>query len=157
MTYYEALKIIHVISSTILFGTGLGTAYYFWTASLTRDPHVIAMVGQRVIIADWLFTGVSGVVQPLTGVLLIKELGFALSESWIVAAFALYAMALACWIPVVCIQIRATAVARNAVAANAPLPERFFRLMRIWFVLGWPAFAALLATFALMIVKPALW
>jgi uncharacterized membrane protein len=157
MTWYDALKISHVISSTLLFGTGLGTAYYFWTACLSGDAHVIATVGRRVIAADWIFTGGSGIVQPVTGVLLARELGLSLSESWIVAAFALYALALACWAPVVWIQIEATRLASAAAMSATPLDLRFHRLMRLWFVLGWPAFFALIATFGLMIAKPALW
>ncbi len=154
MTAYEVLKYIHLLSSTILFGTGLGTAYYFWTASLSGDARVIASVGKRVILADWIFTGGSGVVQPITGGLLALHLGIALNTPWILAALALYLLAFVCWAPVVWIQIRATELARRSAEAGAPLPPEFHRLMRFWFLLGWPAFGALLAIFALMIVKP---
>lgn len=154
MNSYEALKLIHIVSSTILFGTGLGTAYYFWSASLTGDARVIAAVGRRVILADWIFTGGSGVVQPITGGMLAMNLGIPLGTPWIVAAAALYLLAFVCWVPVVWIQIRATELARRADAAGTPLPTEFRRLMRFWFLLGWPAFIALLLTFGLMIVKP---
>lgn len=154
MTAYEALKFVHVVSSTILFGTGFGTAYYFWTASLGGDARVIASVGRRVILADWIFTGVSGLVQPLSGVLLASQLGLPLDAPWIRLAVLLYLVAFACWVPVVWIQIHVTDLARRADAAGAPLPPQFRRLMRVWFMLGWPAFIALLAIFGLMIVKP---
>lgn len=156
MSWYEALKFIHIVSSTILFGTGLGTAFYFWSASLTGDARVVAAVGRRVILADWIFTGGSGVVQPFTGVLLAMHLGIPLNEPWIVATAALYLLAFLCWAPVVWIQIRATELARRAASAEGPLPPEFRRLMRLWFALGWPAFIALLAIFGLMIVKPAI-
>jgi uncharacterized membrane protein len=154
MSAYEALKFVHIVSATILFGTGLGTAYYFWTACLTGDTRIIAAVGRRVILADWIFTGGSGAVQPLTGVLLAMQLGIPLNTPWIVAAAALYLLAFLCWMPVVWIQMRGTELARRAAAAGEPLPVEFHRLMRLWFALGWPAFIALLAVFALMIVKP---
>jgi len=154
MTAYEALKFVHIVSSTILFGTGLGTAYYFWTATLTGDPRIIAAVGRRVILADWIFTGGSGVMQPVTGMLLAAHLGIPLDTPWLVVAMTLYLIAFGCWVPVVWIQIHATALARQAATAGAPLPDEFHRLMRRWFILGWPAFIALLITFALMIVKP---
>lgn len=156
MTAYEALKFVHIVSSTILFGTGLGTAYYFWTATLTGDPRIIAAVGRRVIFADWIFTGGSGIVQPVTGLLLAVHLGVPLDTTWLVAATALYFVAFACWAPVVWIQIRATALARKSAASAIGLPAEFHRLMRYWFFLGWPAFIALLITFGLMIVKPEL-
>jgi uncharacterized membrane protein len=37
------------------------------------------------------------------------------------------------------------------------LPPAYHRCMRAWFALGWPAFLAVIATFWLMVTKPALW
>jgi uncharacterized membrane protein len=157
MSWYFTLKLIHTLSSTILFGTGLGTAYYFWTAHLSRDPRIIASVGRRVIVADWVFTGTSGLVQPLTGLLLARELGLSLDESWLVAAFALYVLAFSCWAPVVGLQIQATRLAEESVRTGEPLPAPYHALMRRWFLLGWPAFIALVIIIGLMIAKPVLW
>ena len=64
---YMVLKWLHVLSSTLLFGAGLGSAYYMFFASLTRDPRTIAHVVRRVVIADWLFTTTTIVFQPLSG------------------------------------------------------------------------------------------
>lgn len=155
--WYLALKFLHILSSAILFGTGLGTAYYFWTAHRSGDPRVIATVGRRVILADWMFTGASGVVQPVTGYLLARQLGVSLAEPWLAAALALYALAFVCWAPVVWLQIRATRLAAEAAESGTALPPRYRALMRRWFALGWPAFAALIVIFWLMAAKPALW
>ena len=157
MDWYLALKFLHILSSAILFGTGLGTAYYFWTAHLSGDPRVIATVGRRVIRADWMFTGTSGVVQPVTGYLLAQQLGVSLAEPWLAAALALYVFAFLCWAPVVWLQIRATQLAAEAAESGAALPPRYRALMRRWFALGWPAFTALIVIFWLMVAKPALW
>jgi uncharacterized membrane protein len=48
-------------------------------------------------------------------------------------------------------------LARQAVEEGTDLPERYERLFRIWFALGWPVLVALIAIFALMIFKPTLW
>ncbi|HSE74969.1 MAG TPA: DUF2269 domain-containing protein [Dongiaceae bacterium] len=157
MDSYLTLKLIHILSSTILFGTGLGTAYYFWTAHLSGDPRIIASVGRRVIVADWAFTATSGVVQPVTGALLARELGLPLGQSWLCAAFALYVLAFVCWVPVVKFQIQATHLAAAAARTGQPLPARYHVIMRRWFLLGWPAFGALIIIFVLMIAKPTLW
>lgn len=157
MDWYLALKLIHILSSTILFGTGLGTAYYFWTAHLSGDPRIIASVGRRVILADWAFTATSGVVQPVTGVLLARELGMPLGQSWLCAAFALYVLAFVCWAPVVRFQIQATHLAAVAMRTGQPLPAQYHAIMRRWFLLGWPAFVALIIIFGLMVAKPTLW
>lgn len=151
------LKWVHIVSATVLFGTGLGTAFQGWYAHRTGDPRVIAAVFKNIVRADGLFTATSGIVQPVSGILLARASGFDLAEGWLVTAFALYGLAALCWLPVVFIQIKARDLAAAAARAEAPLPAVYHRLMRLWFALGWPAFLALLGVFWLMVKKPALW
>lgn len=156
MDVYLLVKWGHVLSSTILFGFGAGTAWYLWNAHLTRDPATIASVGRMVVSADWIFTGTSGIVQPVTGLMLVHQAGWSLTEPWLVATYALYALAFGCWAPVVGLQIRAQRLAQFAAEHGVPLGADYYRTMRLWFLLGWPAFLGLLGVFWLMIAKPAL-
>lgn len=157
MDLYFTLKWVHILSSTVLFGFGAGTAYYFWMAHLSRDARTIAKVGSMVVTADWIFTGTSGVIQPLSGLALALTAGYDLGASWLVATYVLYGIAFACWAPVVWLQIRARDLAAEAARSETPLPPEYFRVMRLWFALGWPAFLGLLAVFWLMVTKPDLW
>lgn len=157
MELYLLVKWLHVVSSTILFGFGAGTAWYLWNAHLTRDPATIAAVGRMVVRADWIFTGTTGLVQPLSGIWLAHLTGWPLTTPWLVMALGLYMLAFACWAPVVWLQIRAQKLAQRALETKEPLGADYFRAMRLWFVLGWPAFIGLTATFWLMIAKPQLW
>jgi uncharacterized membrane protein len=154
---YLLVKWVHVLSSTILFGFGAGTAWYFWNAHRTGDPATIASVGRMVVRADWLFTGTSGIVQPLSGLWLTHRAGWPLDAPWLVAAYVLYGLAFACWVPVVGLQIEAQRLATRAAEGGQPLGDDYRRAMRRWFVLGWPAFLGLAGVFWLMIAKPALW
>jgi uncharacterized membrane protein len=155
MNEYLVVKWVHVISSTILFGTGIGSAFYMLVASLRREPaHVHATV-RTVVVADWLFTTPAVIVQPLTGIWLIHLAGFPWTATWIVASIVLYLVAGACWLPVVWMQIRMREMARIAVEQGTPLPERYFRWLRVWIALGIPAFLALVAVFYLMVAEPA--
>jgi len=154
---YLWLKLLHIISATVLFGTGLGTAFQMWTAHLTGDAHAIAAVARNVVLADFLFTTPAVIVQPLSGVALLWLAGIDPLSSWLVAAYALYALAGACWLPVVWLQIRVRDLAGKAAAMETPLPASYHRCMRLWFALGWPAFAAVIAMFWLMVEKPELW
>ena len=52
------------------------------------------------------------------------------------------------------LQARAHKLAKAAVAEGRDLPPSYHRMMRIWFWLGWPAFAAVIAIFYLMVFKP---
>lgn len=154
---YLLVKWVHILSSTVLFGFGAGTAWYLWTAHRSGDPATIASVGTMVVRADWIFTGTSGVVQPISGLILLHLLGIPLTESWVLASVALYLIAFACWVPVVGLQIRARDLARAALASGQPLGADYYRAMRLWFILGWPAFLGLTAVFWLMVAKPQLW
>ena len=154
---YSWIKALHVVSSAILFGTGLGTAFQMWMAHRSGDPHSIATVSRHVVIADFLFTMPAVVIQPATGLALVWLTGFDPLASWLVAAYALYALAGACWLPVVWLQIQVRNLAREAVTSDHPLPTEYRRYMTLWFALGWPAFTAVLAIFWLMAAKPVLW
>jgi uncharacterized membrane protein len=96
------------------------------------------------------------VAQPITGVLLARALGWSLTEGWIVAALALYAVTGAFWLPVVWIQVRIRNLARDAAAAGLPLPAEERRLFAIWMACGFPAFAAVLTILWLMAARPAI-
>lgn len=157
MDLYLLVKWVHVLSSTILFGFGAGTAWYFWNAHLTRDPATIASVGRMVVRADWIFTGTSGIVQPASGIMLAHLSGYSLIESWLVATYGLYALAFLCWVPVVWLQIRAQRLAQAALEDGEPLGQEYRHAIKFWFALGWPAFLGLLGVYWLMIAKPILW
>jgi uncharacterized membrane protein len=153
---YLIAKWLHVLSSTILFGTGIGTAFYIFFCARTNDSTIVAAVMRYAVIADWVFTATTMVLQPLTGLYLTRLLGMPWSTPWIAWSFALYVLAGLCWLPVVWLQIRLRDLAREAAVAGKPLPVDFWRLRRIWVGLGVPALLAFLAIFYLMIAKPAL-
>jgi uncharacterized membrane protein len=154
MNEYLIVKWLHVLSSTLLFGTGIGTAFHMFFANRSRDPRAIAVVNRNVVIADWLFTATTVVLQPLTGWWLVRLAGLPMSTPWIMWSFVLHGVAVACWLPVVWIQMRMRDMAIEAAAARRALPDRYWQLERIWVLLGIPAFLALVTVFYLMVVKP---
>jgi uncharacterized membrane protein len=154
---YLWLKVLHILSSTVLFGTGLGTAFHMWMAHRSGDTHAIATVARNVVIADFLFTTPAVIAQPITGILLIWSSGIDPFSSWLVVAYALYVVAGACWLPVVWLQIKVRDDAREAAATGGPLSAGYHQNMRLWFALGWPAFLAVITIFWLMVNKPEFW
>ena len=151
---YLLVKWAHILSSTLLFGTGLGSAFYMFFASRTRDPHVVAVVVKYVVLADWLFTTPTVILQPLTGFYLVHLAGYPMSSPWILWSIVLFLLAGAAWLPVVWMQIRMRAMAETAARANSELPVRYWQFLRTWVALGVVAFVALLAVFYLMVMKP---
>lgn len=154
MTEYFVVKWLHILSSTMLFGTGIGTAFYLFFVSRTRDVHAVAVVARWVVIADWLFTATTMVVQPVSGFYLAHLMGVPLGAKWIVWSTILFVFAAACWLPVVWLQVRLRDIAAAADAAGEPLSPAYWRRFRIWTTLGFPALAAFLVIFYLMVAKP---
>jgi len=158
MNIYLLLKTVHIISSTVLFGLGAGTAFHMLATHVRGDIRAIASTARNVVLADWIFTSTSGVVQPLSGIMLVKTLGYPLTSSWLVATYLLYCLAGACWLPVVILQMRMEKMSNLAVQSEADvLPPAYHRAFWLWFCLGWPAFLALVGIFWLMVAKPHLW
>ena len=148
-------KWLHVLSSTLLFGTDIGSAFHMLLASLSRRPEAAAVVVRQVVWADWLFTSTTIVFQPLSGWYLLDAMGVPVATPWVRWSLLLYGLALACWLPVVWIQLRMRRLAEQALDQGTPLPPAYFGLLRLWVLLGLPAFLALLAVFWLMVAKPA--
>jgi uncharacterized membrane protein len=151
---YLVVKWLHILSSTILFGTGLGSAFYMLFASFTRDPRVVAAVVGLVVWADAVFTTSTIIIQPLSGAYLAHLAGIPLTTPWILWSIVLYLLAGACWLPVVWMQWRMREMARQAVRESTALPDSYWRYLRIWVLLGIPAFVALVVVFYLMVAKP---
>jgi uncharacterized membrane protein len=152
---YLPLKWLHIVGATLLFGTGLGSAFHFWHALRTGSVAAIAASARTTVMADFIFTLPAVVLQPLTGLALAHAAGYPLAATWIVASVALYLVAGACWIPVVFIQLRLRDLAAACERDGSTLGADFHRLARRWFLLGWPAFFALAIVFWLMIARPA--
>ncbi len=154
MTPYVLLKGIHVISSTILFGTGLGTAFFKWIVDRTGSVAAIRIVSEKVVLADWLFTSPAIVVQAITGIILARLLGLPLAHGWVAYAIGLYCVAGLCWLPVVWLQMRMRALARDSDSNGTSLANTYWVYARVWFWLGVLAFLSLVVVFWLMVAKP---
>lgn len=151
---YVTMKWLHILSSTFLFGTGIGSAWYMLFATVSRDVRAIAVVTRYVVIADWLFTATTAVFQPASGFYMIHLAGYPMHSRWIEWSLALYVIAGACWLPVVWLQMRLRDLAADAVRDGTPLPALYWRYFRIWVGLGVPAFFAFVIIFWLMVAKP---
>ena len=154
MDWYSIIKTLHIISSTVLFGTGLGIAFFMLRSHFTDNLQEKFFAARNTVLADYLFTAPSIIIQPLSGAWLIWKGGFDPAALWLMWTYGIYTLAGLCWLPVVWIQIQLKQMVRAALDSGTSLPDRYHRLFRIWFILGWPAFLGLVAIFFLMVVKP---
>lgn len=154
MSTYLILKTLHVLSSVFLAGVGFGSAYYLFFANRSDNVAAQAVVARLVVRADWIFTTPAGFIQPITGFGLMHMAGWKLNTPWIAWTLVLYVLAGACWLPVVWLQVRMKKMADDAVAANSALPPLYWQYARRWEALGYPAFAAMVVIYFLMVAKP---
>lgn len=150
---YTAIKALHILSMVLLFGTGLGSAFYKWMADRSGNLAHIAVTNRHVVLADWLFTTPTVIIQPLTGFYMVYLLGLPLTTQWIAMSLALFVLAGICWLPVVVLQIRMQKIAEAALAAGTPLPALYWKMANWWFWLGVPAFSAMVMVVVLMVFK----
>ena len=152
--YYLLLQYVHIVGATVLLGTGAGIAFFMLKAHFTGDAAIIAGVARIVVTADFVFTASAVVVQPVTGYLLARFLGYPILDGWIGLSLVLYLVTGAFWVPVVLMQIRMRDLATVATREGSPLPRLYHRLFWTWLAFGFPAFAAVLAILWLMTARP---
>jgi len=157
MSALEFWKTAHIISASVLFGTGLGIAFncyvgYRW-ALAKKDIGALRATLRLTVIGDACFTAPAVAFQVLSGLALMHLLGWPWLSPWSLAVFVLFGLAGACWLPVVYIQVRLSREADRAESTNA-LPGWFHRWIGVWLVLGIPAFSAVLILYYFMVVKP---
>ena len=141
---YLILKWIHILSAILLFGTGLGSAFYKFFTDRSGDINAIAVTNRLVVTADWLITTPTIIIQPVTGFWILSLLNYTSWPIWIWLSLALYLLAGACWLPVVVLQIRMRDLASRQIAAGQTLDKSYWRMARTWFWLGVPAFLSLI-------------
>lgn len=148
MSLYLWIKLLHIVSAAVLFGTGLGTAFFMLRTYLSENEEAIRVTTRNVVLADWIFTTPAVVIQFSTGLWLTYQLGIPFGSAWFVAVICLFAFVGACWIPVVWIQIRVRKMFAEGAERNT-----YTKLMRVWIGLGIPAFTSVLLLFFLMVSK----
>jgi uncharacterized membrane protein len=155
--FYALLKTAHVLSAAILFGAGLGTAFFCWFGSRAAlrsgDLGALRQVLRFTVIADYCLTAPAVVFQVASGAVLMRHLGWAWVSEWSIAVYSLFVLTGACWVPVIELQQRLSREAARAPSIEA-LPARFHRWFQWWLVLGVPAFTAVVVLFYLMVAKP---
>ena len=81
------------------------------------------------------------------------RLDYSFTSVWFMMVISIFLFVGACWIPVVIIQYKLKALAELQIT-NGVIGQNFRKLMRLWTLLGIPAFTAVLILFWLMVFRP---
>jgi len=153
MEYYFTIKMIHILAAVVVAGTGTGIAFFMFMANRSNNIQAIAVTTKHVVLADWIFTFPAVVIQFITGMMLVYILNYSYTSAWFLAVISLFIFIGACWLPVIYLQYRLKRFADQAIDEGV-LSDSFKKTMKLWTILGIPAFASVLVIFWLMIFKP---
>jgi uncharacterized membrane protein len=150
-------KTAHILSATILFGSGIAIAFFCWfgyrKAVKSRELTSLRSILLLTVIADAWLTAPAVVFQALSGIVLMRSLGWPMASAWSAAVWGLFILVGLCWLPVVWIQIVLKTEAARVSTIEALSPQ-FHHRFKWWFALGVPAFMAVVLLFYLMVAKP---
>ncbi len=150
---YTTLLFIHVTSVILLLGVGGGSAFYKFMSDRSKNVEVIVHTNKLVVLADWLFTTPSVILQPISGFMLMNLMGYSLDTSWLYISVMLYIFSTLLWLVAVYLQIRMKNIALLAQKEKRALDEVYFRLVNYWIALGVFSALAMGGIFYLMVFK----
>jgi uncharacterized membrane protein len=150
---YNLLITIHIISVIGLLGIGGGSAFYKFMADRSKNLDVILHTNKMVVLADWLFTTPSVILQPVTGVMLMSLMGYSFDIWWLLLSLNLYILSIGLWLVAVWLQIRMKKMAEYAKEHGEELGRAYYRLVNYWIALGVVSGLAMGMIFYLMINK----
>lgn len=155
MLSYTTFKSIHMLGIVLFLGNIIITGVWKAFADRTGNPAVIGFAQRLVTLTDWVFTA--------GGVLLVMIGGYGMASvnrldlwgtSWLVVAQSLLITSGVIWVAILIpIQIKQAALA-HGFEGGGPIPERYWRLNRHWFVWGIIATVIPLANLYVMVAKP---
>lgn len=151
----ELIRLLHVVSSALMFGVGVGAFWFMVTTVRSGNPAAIAVTTRNAVRAEWFIAAPVAVIQPTTGYLLMLQLGYPLQSLWFYAVATLYIVAGMCWVYLVKAELKLRGLAAVHSTALA-LPEEFGVLFRRWTRLAVGSFAGVLGIFWLMVFRPGL-
>ena len=150
----DAWLAVHVLGVVIFIGNIVVTAVWKLLADRTRSPEVVAYAQRLVTITDIAFTATGAVLIAVSGPILAEDFGGVAGPAWIGWGLGLFAASGVIWVTaLIPIQVLQARVARQFRNADS-IPERYWRLARLWAVFGAIATVLPLANLYFMIFKP---
>ncbi|MBL4735110.1 MAG: DUF2269 domain-containing protein [Flavobacteriales bacterium] len=146
---YHILKLIHIVSATLMIGAGIGSAFYLFLSYKRYQASTLKDVLKLVVMADSVFTAPSIIIQFITGLMLSNMLSLT-STDWFLIVMGVSGLILVMWLRAAFLQIKLRKILEKE---NEITPE-FHYLMKVWFYLGVPSFLGALYLYYLMVYKP---
>lgn len=154
MAFLTLLKTLHILSASILFGTGLGIAFFCYRGLKDAETPVRYFATRTTVLADYVFTLPAVIIQPVTGIWMAKLANYELSELWLSISIALYSVASITWFATLFVRRNLRNMAKEALQTGQQPPAAFTRTMRLWTMLSMAALIDLIIIYFVMVVQP---
>jgi uncharacterized membrane protein len=151
----EAWLFLHLLGVILFLGNIVVTAMWKLLADRTKSPPVVAYAQRLVTITDVAFTATGVILIIVAGQVLAGDYGGVFSgPPWLTWGWSLFIAAGVVWLAVlVPIQVQQERLARQF-RHGGKIPDRYWRLSKLWAVSGGLATVLPLVTLYLMVFKP---
>lgn len=151
--FYLPLRLIHIVSATVLFGTVIAMAIFMWRAHRSDDLGLMAGTTRFLVFAGWTLVVPTIIVQPLTGAILVYAAGYDSFGGWIAVALGFFSVVLGLWLAIFRLQVKIRDMTEDTLYRDIPLVG-YRRRARLCLSLHWPLITVFLTVFWLMIFRP---
>lgn len=146
---------LHILGVVLFLGNIIVTAVWKVLADRTQSPPVVAYAQRLVTVTDIAFTATGAALIVVSGQVMAEDYGGVFSgPTWLTVGWSLFIASGAIWaaalIPIEVMQARLARAFRTA----PTIPERYWRLARLWVIFGLVATALPLANLYFMVFKP---
>ena len=152
---YNAWLSLHILGVVLFLGNIIVTAVWKVLADRTKNPPVVAYAQRLVTVTDIAFTATGAALIIVSGQVMAREFGGVFGGPlWLTLGWSLFIVSGVIWltllVPIEVMQERLATGFRNA----ATIPDRYWRLSRLWAVFGAIATVLPLFNLYLMVFKP---
>jgi uncharacterized membrane protein len=152
---YLWLKTLHVLGAVLFLGNIIVTGWWKVMADRTRNPAIVAFAQRQVTLTDLVFTagGAALIIGTGIGNAVIHGMDYK-SIRWLAWGYWLFIVSGVLWLAILIpVQVAQARMARSF-ANGGEIPEQYWRLGRIWIVVGVIATVIPLANLYWMVFKP---
>ena len=151
---YRTLKLLHIFGAILFVGNIAVTAVWKVFADRTRQPAIVAYAQRMVTLTDFVFTGIGAGLVLGTGLLMARVFGEFWKLPWILWGLVLFSISGLIWaLALIPIQVRQARLAQEFLE-NGRIPDSYWRLGRLWMILGIVATLLPIFNLYLMVLRP---
>ena len=151
----EAWLSLHILGVVLFLGNIIVTAVWKMLADRTQSPPVVAYAQRLVTTTDIAFTATGATLIIVSGQVMAEDFGGVFSgPAWLTIGWSLFIASGVIWVAVLIpVEVMQARLARGF-RDQPTIPDRYWRLSRMWAVFGVIATLLPLANLYFMVFKP---